>query len=329
MEDIERKRLITVAVVIVLSIVASGVWWYASQRSFDPATQSSTPGPTTPTQPPTAPQAPPSSPSAEPDPEAETTPAEREFETTLYFIGNIHTKAAPTYRLYPEKRVIITASNPLVEAARAVVTATSDNPNVINPWPEHTSIEAVVFTGTEDAGGYEVVFGSDTVAQRPQGLSKENAKVALEQLVRSIQLGTSDAPVRFLVAGETDATPPAPLPRLLGVKLTDEGLTPGDDLRYLAPVYITTPTHGEVVDSTFTVAGRAATFEGTVKWELRQRHQAIQEGVATAEECCTFSPYRFDITAPPGNYTLVVKETDPSSGEGKPVASDRRELTVK
>ena len=40
------------------------------------------------------------------------------------------------------------------------------------------------------------------------------------------------------------------------------------------------------------------------------------------------SPYSFTVDAPPGSYTLVVHDTDPSGGEGLAPWRDTKDVTV-
>jgi hypothetical protein len=91
---------------------------------------------------------------------------------------------------------------------------------------------------------------------------------------------------------------------------------------------IASPGIGGSVASPFVVRGRAATYEGTVQWELRQGSTVVTRGFTTATECCTLSPYSFSVTAEPGDYTLVVHDEDVSDGEGTPPARVSEQLTV-
>ncbi|MCW2828738.1 MAG: hypothetical protein JWQ67_2354, partial [Marmoricola sp.] len=53
-----------------------------------------------------------------------------------------------------------------------------------------------------------------------------------------------------------------------------------------------------------------------------------RHGFATATECCTLSPFTFTVNAPPGDYTLVAHDTDPSNGEGVGLSQDTKRITV-
>jgi hypothetical protein len=98
----------------------------------------------------------------------------------------------------------------------------------------------------------------------------------------------------------------------------------------LAPVSIEEPAQDTTVDSPFRVAGDAVAFEATVVWELRDGDRVVQEGSAMARECCTLSPYSFEVTAPPGSYTLVVHDEDASGGaEGAGQVEDTKRVVVR
>ena len=56
--------------------------------------------------------------------------------------------------------------------------------------------------------------------------------------------------------------------------------------------------------------------------------EVVRNGFTTARECCTLSPYSFTVTATPGDYTLVVHDTDESDGEGIGTSEDTKRITV-
>jgi hypothetical protein len=153
-------------------------------------------------------------------------------------------------------------------------------------------------------------------------MSQGDAELAVQQLIYSAQagLGKGRVPVQLLLDGKHTDT-------VLGVPAA-EPLAAANPDDVLAPVQIDAPAEGAEVEGTFTVTGRAAAFEANVVWELKQGDAVVKDGFATAQECCTLSPYEFEVTAPPGDYTLVVHDTD-ESGEGRPVNQDTKEITVR
>jgi hypothetical protein len=93
-------------------------------------------------------------------------------------------------------------------------------------------------------------------------------------------------------------------------------------------VLVESPAQDATVPTTFTVRGRAATFEANVVWELKRGDATVRNGFTTAQECCTLAPYSFTVTAPPGDYTLVVHDTDESDGEGIGTSQDTKAISV-
>jgi len=129
------------------------------------------------------------------------------------------------------------------------------------------------------------------------------------------------APVTFEVHGD-------PTDDVLGVD-TRQPVAPGSADSELSPISIDTPTEGARLYGTFEVSGMAAAFEANVVWELEEGGRVVQHGYTTAAQCCTLSPYRFTISAPPGDYTVVVHDTDESGGEGVGTNQDTKSITVR
>ncbi|MEP7090499.1 MAG: Gmad2 immunoglobulin-like domain-containing protein [Nocardioidaceae bacterium] len=94
-------------------------------------------------------------------------------------------------------------------------------------------------------------------------------------------------------------------------------------------VVVEAPAPGAILSSPFRVSGRASAFEANVQWELMAGSSVVERGFTTAEECCTLSPFSFQVTAPPGDYTLVVHDEDVSGGEGNPPARHSQSVTVR
>jgi hypothetical protein len=67
-----------------------------------------------------------------------------------------------------------------------------------------------------------------------------------------------------------------------------------------------------------------------VQWELTDADGGAEKrAFATAKESCTVSPYSFEVTAPPGDYTLVVHDEDVSGGEGNLESEDTKRVSVR
>ncbi len=256
-------------------------------------------------------------PSEEPSPSpSETGSAAPETATVpVYYLGE--TTRGP--RLFREfHRVGLTDGDPVSTAVLEAVSATPDDPDYRTPWPGGTTAAAV------DAPPSDVVTVDVRGAQlrkRPAGMSAEEADLAIEQLVYTAQAATQKrSPVQLLLdGGRTDT--------LLGVPVS-EPLAQGAAEDVLAQVWVIDPAEGAEVTSPFEVSGLAAAFEANVVWELRAGDKVVRKGFTTARACCTMEPYSFKVSAPPGEYTLVVSDSDPSGGEGFGPWEDTKSVTV-
>jgi hypothetical protein len=172
------------------------------------------------------------------------------------------------------------------------------------------------------SGGVLSVDLSGPVRDRPAGMSDATARLALQQVVYTAQgVVQNRIPVTFLVDG-------APASTVLGVSTASPVANAASD-EVLAQVWVTSPADGSTVHSPFTVEGVAASFEANVQWELKQGDKVVKDGYATAEECCTLSPYSFKVTAEPGEYVLRVYAADESGGEGPGEQADTKRITVR
>ena len=191
------------------------------------------------------------------------------------------------------------------------------DPDYRSDWPAGT------YAGVDASGKIITVnvINSPGFQHRPVGMSPEEANLAVQQVVYTVQdaLERRD-PVRFELDGKSTD-------RVLGVPVAGT-VTAADPAEVLAQVWITEPTEGALVQSPFQVTGLANAFEANVQWELIREGEVAKRGFATAKQCCTMAPYSFTVDAPPGNYTLVVHDTDPSGGEGFPPWQDTKQVTV-
>lgn len=267
------------------------------------------------------------SPSASPDPSPTTdepslSPTGQAGEmqaVPVYYVGD----TSRGVRLYREfHQLEVTDDDAVTPAVNEAVSADPADPDYRTSWPEGTTAARADSAGTPDVLTIDV-SGSDSLRDRPAGMSKEEAQMAVEQVIYTAQAALQQGrpPVQLLVDGQrTD--------RLLGVPVS-EPLAQGDAVDVLAQVWIIEPAEGAEVTSAFTVSGLAAAFEATVVWELRDRAgNVVADGFTTAEECCTMAPYSFEVDAAPGEYTLVVQDTDASGGEGFGVWEDTKRITV-
>jgi hypothetical protein len=261
---------------------------------------------------PSAPAADPSatqtSPSSEPTSGSTTIP--------VYYVGQ--TGQGP--RLYREfhKLPAVPTDTALAEAVHQALTMAPADPDYTTPWPSGAGV-----AHAELAGDTIVVdLKGSGLAQRPSGLTKEDSFIAVQQLVYTATAAVQkETGVRFLLDGQ-------PTDSLLGVP-TEQPVTRAQSSATLAQVWIIDPPEGATVPSGFTVNGIGAFFEANVTWELRQGDTVVKSGFTTAEECCTMAPYSFTVEAPPGDYTLVVRDEDASGGEGPAPFEDSKDITIR
>ncbi|MGZ4494329.1 MAG: Gmad2 immunoglobulin-like domain-containing protein [Nocardioides sp.] len=278
-----------------------------------------TPGPaaagtTSPSSPARSPDAGPSTAAAVPSAGASTSASAPAAGATLpvYYVGK--TFRGP--RLYREFHASAGGFSEAAAVQQAVGTTPQD-PDYATLWPTGTTVNNVGMSGDTIV----VDLGGAALHDRPAALSKAQAEMSVEQVIYTAQAAfQTRAPVRLLIDGKiTD--------QVLGVP-TSEPLSQGDASSTLAQVWIIDPAQGATVSSGFRVSGLAAAFEANVQWELVQGTTVVKKGFTTARECCTMAPYSFTVSAPPGDYTIVVHDED-ASGAGRAVWQDTKDVTIR
>lgn len=236
----------------------------------------------------------------------------------VYYVG----ETGQGLRLFREFHQVPVPDLPgaaVAEAVHQAVAVDPQDPDYASLWPAGADVQHAEVSGDTIVVDLK---GAALLHDRPAGMSEDEAKMSVEQLIYTAQAGFQDrAPVRFLLDGQITDT-------VLGVP-TSEPLAQGDETSTLAQVWIIEPSEGASVPSGFTVKGVGAFFEANVTWELRQGDKVVKSGFTTAEECCRMAPYSFTVDAPAGDYTLVVKDEDMSGGEGAPPFQDTKNLTIR
>jgi hypothetical protein len=205
----------------------------------------------------------------------------------------------------------------LDQAVEDAVTGHAGDPDYRTAWPSGTTMQRAQLSG-----GVLSVDLSGPVRDRPAGMSDATARLALQQVVYTAQgVVQNRIPVTFLVDG-------APASTVLGVSTASPVSNAASD-EVLAQVWVTSPAEGSTVHSPFPVEGVAASFEANVQWELRSGDTVVKRGFTTAQQCCTMAPYRFQVTAPPGEYTLVVHDEDASGEHPQGLWQDTKRITVR
>jgi hypothetical protein len=243
----------------------------------------------------------------------------------VYYLGD--TPQGP--RLYREFHQS-TADLPddrLVAALSDAVHGEPLDPDYHSPWPAGIEVVEGAFDGSAEGSpimiGLRAEGGTD-LSERPEGMSEQTAEMAVQQLVYTVTAATQSTPgVQFLINGE-------PTDKLLGVPVT-ETVKRADPLSTQALVWIIDPAEGTTVEGAFEVNGVGAFHEANVLWQLRDGDTVVKQGHAMSLEAFRIAPYSFHVSAPPpGTYTLVVAQSDPSGGkEGSGPAQDTKTITVR
>jgi hypothetical protein len=205
----------------------------------------------------------------------------------------------------------------LDQAVEDAVTGNAGDADYRTAWPGGTTMQRAQLSG-----GVLSVDLSGPVRERPAGMSDTTARLALQQVVYTAQgVVQNRIPVTFLVDG-------TPATTVLGVPTASPVPNAAAD-EVLAQVWVTSPAEGSTVQSPFTVEGVAASFEANVQWELRSGDIVVKSGFTTAQQCCTMAPYRFEVMAPPGEYTLVVHDEDASGEHPEGLWQDTKRVIVR
>ncbi|MBD8870017.1 Gmad2 immunoglobulin-like domain-containing protein [Nocardioides donggukensis] len=236
----------------------------------------------------------------------------------VYWVGD--TPQGP--RLYREFQAGTPGTDPVTDAARRAVSGSALDPDYATGWPEGTDV-----AGVESSGETIVVDLTGAPRTRPDGMSRAQAQMAVEQVVYTVQAarGEGRAPVDLRLDGErTD--------QVLGVP-TSEPLANGDPLSTLALVNITAPEEGATVSGEFRASGLASSFEATVPWQVRRGDEVVLTGFSTAEGWMDrLYPWQTTVdvsSLDPGEYLFVAQTDDPSGGaEGAGPHEDTKVITV-
>jgi len=259
----------------------------------------------------------PESPAPEETTDPEETESTDEPETTAagYFIGDTE-RAGP--RLYREFQ---RASGEPLDAAVAVLTGGPLDPDYRTAWQGGQLVSA-----SYDGEVISVVVDPG-VRTRPGGMSKAEARAAVEQVVYTMQAAVQErAPVQFRTSDN-------PIDMVFGVP-TSEPIVNGPMLDVLSHVSLTSPEQGAVVDGgTLAVSGVGNSFEANLRWEIRQGDTTVDDGFATMAGWMGEKLFPFEVEVDvsglaPGEYTFWVTTDDPSGGEGIGAMTDDREFTI-
>ncbi|MEZ0578960.1 Gmad2 immunoglobulin-like domain-containing protein [Nocardioides sp. MH1] len=276
---------------------------------------------------PTSPDSTASTPSSTEPAATETTTDAGSPETTsvpVYFVGD----TPQGTRLYSEQREV-EADNPPGESVALLMAGDVTDPDYRTLVPAGSLGTDVSFDGTGADGFYTLNLTDAQWAERPAGMSKSEAQLAVQQIVYTLlsQAAAGDIDgakggVDFYLDGERTT--------FLGVAGT---ASPAASLDVRALVNVSSPAEGETVNGSFQASGAASSFEATVPWEIRDDAGAVvQQGFATADGWADkLYPWQSDVDVSkldPGTYTFVALTDDPSDGEGAGPTEDSRTIVV-
>jgi hypothetical protein len=257
---------------------------------------------------------PPPSPTAAPTPSPTRLPdaddGGPQVAVPVYYVN----ETAAGYRLQREFHRVATRDPAGAAVREMLASPTGSDPDYRTHWPAGTALRAPV---TQDAG----VIAVDLTGVGSTPVDAALAELTVQQLVFTVQGALrSSAPVRILVDGQ-------PVPELWGVD-TAAPVGRGDAYALRSLVQIDAPGDGTRVGREVEVSGEAAVFEATVLWEVLRDGALVQKGFAGTSEGQRFAPFAFTVTLEPGEYTVRIREDDPSGGEGRPVLTDDKTFTV-
>jgi Immunoglobulin-like domain of bacterial spore germination/Sporulation and spore germination len=233
----------------------------------------------------------------------------------VYFVGPTPVGA----RLFREFRNV-EADNPVDEALALLGAGDTLD-------PDYSTLLPGQLRGQSQDETYWVELTDESLAARPDGMSTKEAKVAVQQVVYTVQGVLQERiPIGFVLpSGES--TP------LLGMDTPSGGFEAAPENDVLAFVNVTEPQEGMTVSDAFTASGVANSFEATVPWEVRDADgKQVLQGFATAEGWGDhLYPWQSDVDVSglaPGTYTFVAMTDDPSDGEGAGPTEDTKTINV-
>ena len=249
--------------------------------------------------------------------ESESPEAEGTVAVPVYFVGD--TPQGP--RLFREFRAV-PADNPLMEATALMLAGDTLDPDYRTLWPQ---VEISDVSATD--GVLLVQIPSDGFTERPDGMSRKAANLALQQLVFTLQGVQQERAPIVIKRGGSDF-------RLFGLP-TDVELTAASALRTLNLVNITSPAEGDTVTGdTLTVTGVSNSFEASGPCRLIAGDEEITLEAYQAEGWMEDRLFPFEVElslADVGTGDVLVQcETDDPSGgaEGNGPAIDTKLITV-
>ncbi len=222
----------------------------------------------------------------------------------------------------------VEADNPMDEAVALLFAGDTLDPDYRSPFPDGATPVGTSFDGTGCRRHHRRRAEPTTAwSKRPAGMSKAEAKVAVQSLVYTLQ-GVVQARAKVVALLRGGAADVAARHRHQRRRRSNAA-----QLDVLNLVSVTAPQEGASVSGTFTASGVGSSFEATIPWEVRQGDEVVKEGFATAEGWMDkLYPWETEVDVSglaPGDYTFAAMTDDPSGGEGFGPSEDTKTITVK
>jgi hypothetical protein len=180
-----------------------------------------------------------------------------------------------------------------------------------NFWHGNATVQERPIAQVNDVTHAGGVITTDFDRQLTTGLASfegdgtDWGQIPLQQLVLTVQSALrTDDPVLITVNGE-------PADEAFGERLTEPVEGEPERISFIRPE---SPTQGDVVTSPVTVAGESQTSEGNVRWSVTQDGEIVKQGFTTGGGHDAYAPFSFEVTLPPGEYTLKLWEPTGASG---------------
>jgi hypothetical protein len=304
------------------AVVVAGALTLVGCSNHDPAPASSgTEQPGTKTAKPGTPasQSPAESPTESPSQSpSETSSQPAGTAVPVYFVGDGPGGRPALFREF--HRV---SGDPLTEAARLVAGGGEpDDPDYRTLWPQ---VEISAVTATD--GILLVEMPGDGFTDRPDGMTRREARLAVQQLVYTLQgVQQERVPVQVKRGGSDF--------RVFGLP-SDVPWTAASALRTLNLVNITSPAEGDTVSGdTLRVTGVANSFEASGPCRLIAGDEEVAVVPYQSEGWMEDRLFPFEVEIPladagTGDVVLQCETDDPSGGaEGNGPAIDTKKITV-
>ncbi|KAA1417760.1 hypothetical protein F0U44_15835 [Nocardioides humilatus] len=245
-------------------------------------------------------------------------------DVAVFFVGD--TPQGP--RLYAEERAV-EADNPPGESLALLMAGDVADQDYRTLVPADSLETDIGFDGTGEDGYYALSLTDAQWVERPAGMSKADAELAVQQLAYTLLSQADDGDIEGATGG-VDFYLDGEHTTFLGVEGT---ASPAPSLDVRALVNVLAPAEGATVSGSFTASGEASSFEATVPWQIEDESGAVvKQGFSTAEGWAEhLYPWQTDVDVSdldPGTYTFVALTDDPSGGEGGGPTEDSKTIVV-